>query len=534
MNVTDEDWTVLTLRRLAEAVEPAAGWLPDPVAVRRRGRQIRARRLAAATGAGALVLAVAVGVPAALSTGWTTPPADPTPTEAHQEPRTFGDAQVVSLNDDVAAANLPVTTTAGTLYAPDVAGWNLTVARADESDTGAAWAGVRIGWSREYLGGGGGLTWWVSDGGADPDAYPTLSLASEGDARFLAGAVPAWLRDPIVLLYSGGGFELPDGTVATTAELPTFAAPTDDGRLLFAVALRGDAATRFGSAPWQLLVVGADGDVFVPGCGDLDVAACGTERGLAFVDIANGPVARFDGSRGASTATASPTSSADPTPTFEPSDGTTAPQPAVLGPGIAAATGLSSAAGQMAGDEGQVGTYYLAGDLNRASVRIGVGASPAPWYTVFAVIDEAVTEGALDAAATLGPTNSTVTTSLADVRDGLFEAGVTPPGAPRAFYVAVGGFETADGTLRHAFEIPTFVPPRDAAASLGPDQRMYVLGWARPATDVLLDTTSGVVFATADGTIVDPDCVGQDLDACAPYFAESGAFDEVRALLTAG
>ena len=45
MSTTDDARTVATLQRLASAV-PESAWEPDETVVRRRGRRIRARRLA--------------------------------------------------------------------------------------------------------------------------------------------------------------------------------------------------------------------------------------------------------------------------------------------------------------------------------------------------------------------------------------------------------------------------------------------------------------------------------------------------------
>jgi hypothetical protein len=299
--------------------------------------------------------------------------------------------------------------------------------------------------------------------------------------------------------------------------------------------LRGTAADRIHSATTQVFFLGSDGSVFIPGCEDWGtVAQCEGQRGIPFQQILAEPVATFSSSSATASpdgAPSAPTSGAAGGPRSDETPEVPAPDPVVLGPGLAAATGLSGQAGTMA----DAGPYYLAGHMNGASVRLGTGTDPLPWYRVFAVMGEAVSsnEASEHTLFERAAANSQAT-SFEDMRDGLFEAGVTPSGATRAFYVAIGGFELADGQVHHAFEIPTFAPPPGAAGRLDPDQRMYLLAWARPATDILFDTTSGVVFATADGTIVDPACADQTAGQCAPYFEDSGAFAEVRALLAAG
>jgi hypothetical protein len=311
MSVLDDDRTVATLKRLAPSAAPG-GWLPDEAAVLRRGRLIRTRRTVAAAGAGALVLALAIGVPAALTSPRTAPPAGPTP--ASQEPRPAGDTPVARLTDEIQAVSRPVVAADGALVAADVAGWDLRLRKGDSPWWRGGWDGVDVEWESETAYGSAGVTWTIRDGGTDRARFPVPEATPSGDdSLILAGAVPAWVRDPVALLRSGAAFDLGAGGVTTTVELPTFAAPTGDGRLLYAVVLRGDAADRFGSAPWQMAFVGADGEAYVPGCAATTLLACEESLGLPLTAGVDGPVARFGTVGVADTvAQASPTEGTEP------------------------------------------------------------------------------------------------------------------------------------------------------------------------------------------------------------------------------
>ena len=518
-----------TLRRLDRY--PGRGDRLDPTLVVRLGRRrLRTRRLGAVTGAGALVVALAIAAPALLVGRPTSvPPVGGTPPALTQAPRPAGHGQSAVLSDDIQAVNVPATSSDGALVAGDVAGWSLSATPGTRALLHWGWPGLRVSWNRTVTGGSGGAEWTLVDGA------PTLTRLSTGQADdsganavVVSGAVPSAIPDPEVVLTSAAGFDLGTRGAVTTVEVPTFA--TRDGRLLYAVVLRGAAGTRFAGAAWQVLFVGSDGKSVVAGCG---AAQCNvaplTSSGLAGVPQA--PITRFS----PAPAAASSTPPAPPPPTDAPPD-TPAPRPAQLAVGAEAATGLSSRAGNLATVEATAtGGYYLAGDLGRASVRVGVATSGgAPQITVFAVSGTATT---LSPATPLtwASVTETIPRSWAvfpDDKDHNFATGITPAGAPHVFLVATWGFDRADGSHVHALEVPTFAPPA-AATSLAPDQRMWVMS-DPGAPDSVGSGWSGYVYASSDGTIVDPSCADATVpqDTCArDDLGWFGAYDEIRALL---
>ena len=110
---------------------------------------------------------------------------------------------------------------------------------------------------------------------------------------------------------------------------------------------------------------------------------------------------------------------------------------------------------------------------------------------------------------------------------------MTPPGVAHAFYVSSGGFDTGDGTRRFALEVPTFAPPAAVVAALAPDQRMWVVSDSG-APQSVGSGWSGYVYASSDGTIIDPSCTGASVpqDTCARGDLDFGAYTEIRAALT--
>lgn len=518
-----------TLRRLDRY--PGRGDRLDPtVVVRAARRRLRTRRLGAVTGAGALVVALAIAGQALLVGRPTSvPPVGGTPPALTQAPRPVGRGQSAVLIDDIQAVNVPATTSDGALVAGDVAGWSLSATPGTRDLLHWGWPGVHVSWSRTVRGGSGGAEWTLVDGA------PTLARLSTGQADdsganavVVSGAVPSAIPDPEVVLTSAAGFDLGTRGAVTTVEVPTFA--TRDGRLLYAVVLRGAAATRFAGAAWQVLVVGSDGKPVVAGCG---AARCNvaplTSSGLDGPQV---PITRFSPAP-AEASTAPPT----PTPPMEAPADAAAPRPAQLAVGAEAATGLSSRAGDLSTvDATATGEYYLAGDLAGASVRVGVATSgPAPQITVFAVSGTASTLSPATPP-TWAPVTDTIPRSWAvfpDDKDHSFATGITPAGAPHVFLVATWGFDRADGSRVHALEVPTFAPPATAATSLAPDQRMWVMS-DPGAPDSVGSGWSGYVYASSDGTLVDPSCADATVpqDSCArDDLSWFGAYDEIRAML---
>jgi hypothetical protein len=457
-----------------------------------------------------------------------------------QAPRPAGDGERAVLSDDIQAVNLPVTASDGTLAAGDVAGWSLSATPGTRDLLHWGWPGVHVSWSRTITGGSGGAEWTLRDGAPALARLSTgMAVDASGDAVVVVGAVPSTIPDPAVLLTSAAGFDLGARGAVDTVEVPTFA--TVDGRLLYAVVLRGDAATRFAGAVWQVVFVGSDAKPVVAGCG---AAPCTldplTSSRLAAVNIAE--ITRFSPAL-AATPTALPTltPTALPTPPLSPGapPDTPAPRSAQLAVGVEAATGLSSRAGDLAAvDPTVTGEYYLAGDLGGASVRIGVAIpGAAPQVTVFAVSSAGTTVSPPAAPLTWTPVTETIPQSWAafpNNKDRSFTMGITPTGAPRVFLVATWGFDLADGSHVHALEVPTFAPPAAVAASLAPDQRMWVVSDAG-APQSVGSGWSGYVYGSSDGTIVDPSCPGATVpqDSCARNDLDSfGAYAEIRAALT--
>lgn len=256
-----------------------------------------------------------------------------------------------------------------------------------------------------------------------------------------------------------------------------------------------------------------------------------TATGGLVVALAIGtPAALADQLRPAPEAAAAPASpDGTPSPTPLPSEWA-APPVAVLAPGVTAATGLPRhAAGQTDAEGDPADWWYQLGFWDGLALTLHVSAADGGTFAVYGTrdgVDAAASDGG---AGRLDIELPVAVTLFDDPRDGVFESGVTPSGAVRAFYVTTGGFDAADGTRRYALELPTFVPPNPARGPLEPDQRMYAVAFTAPATDRLLDMTSGVVYTTADGAVVDPDCGSA---ACTQaQFPE--AYDEITALIAA-
>ncbi len=508
------DDLVQTLKRLDGAEYPGGGTLLDPALVIRAGRRrATTRRIAITAAAGALVVALAVGVPAAIAgRTTTTPPAGGTPSTVHQEPRPFGSGPVATFAPDYVAVNIPDEQSWRVLTADEFAGWDVTIAGSPTSD-GTAGVVISVSspdfaepWTNE--------TRWRIDDSADDysdtvygSTVPMAGEDADGSAHsLLFGALPSWQRDPVAVLVSTEGWTAADGTVRHAMELPTFRAPTDDGRLMFLVGATGEDGRRLVDGD-LLVFVGADGDVFVPACSGAGDAPCLSRDSIPLTQWLNEPLAHF-------TDPAAPSA--------------IAPEAREIGPGIWASLGLAEA-GQMEGDDGVVGTNHLAGSYEEASVHVGIGLPADPTLSVWAVVGDSVTQkgtGASDPRL-LDPAPLYASSFLNDPRMRV-DAVVLPPGAVRAFHAANRSYELADGARHYAFEIPTFPVPQAAATYLDPDQRMYVLGWIGDASYV--DGESATLYVTADGRIVDPSCGSAE---CTRQWA-SEAYDEILALLGLG
>lgn len=329
MSILDDDRTADALRRLADAQAPDVDWHASTTVVMSRGRQLRARRAGAAVGITALVLALVVGVPAALSGRTPAQPAEPTTAPVHQEPHYAGAGTVATLEAGVQAVNVPISIAATLVQAEDVAG--LDVQLSARATRAASRVVVHTGPSGEGPGSGEWVIAWRA-----PDAPSSYSAAgpygidftatSAGPDRAtryaLAGAVPSWLRDPTVLWFSQAGWRLDDGATVHAAEIPTFRAPTPDGRLLYFVVMDEAAGERILGVPlpessWPgvgdpplVAFLGADGDVFAPACDAETTFACLENLGVqgSWLDE---PRAHFTAGRAVAAALKIPTDTPD-------------------------------------------------------------------------------------------------------------------------------------------------------------------------------------------------------------------------------
>ncbi len=529
------DDLVAGLRRLDAAEYPGGRGRLDPALVVRAGRRRkRTRRMGVAMAASALLITLAIH-PQLTSIG----PATMLPTmSVHQEPRTFGEAAVATLGSDLLAVNRFDASNPVAFTSSEMLGWQVSLAAASPAALPPGSAGITVTvtgdqyaapWSNM-------ATWTPRDSPSDfkDESYAVHAVMSMGaddgtsvhDVMF--GAVPSWLPDPVTLLISPEGWPSADGIVHHTVELPTFRAPTADGRLMFLVGALGEAAQRLsgsdGSSAPILVFVGSDGSEYSPSCmpAPADLARCATLMALPIQQwVGETPLTTF----------ATPTLSLGTPPA------TPAPGPAQLAVGVEAARGLSSRAGDLAAVDATVtGEYYLAGDLGGASVRLGVIATgAAPQITVFAV-STAGTTVSPTAPLTWAPVTATIPESWARFPDDkvhTFTTGITPAGAPRVFFVATWGFDLPDGSQVHALEVPTFAPPAAVAAALAPDQRMWLVSDSG-APQSVGSGWSGYVYASSDGTIVDPSCTGASAsqDSCARSDLDFGAYAEIRAALT--
>ena len=109
----------------------------------------------------------------------------------------------------------------------------------------------------------------------DVDFSTTGVSYGDDGSQVNAGAVPTWLPDPRVVVFSGQGYTTADGSTVRALELPTFTGPTDDHHLLYA--MRVDASQGFtqddpetgGQMMWEtidaVLFIGSDGETVMGG-----------------------------------------------------------------------------------------------------------------------------------------------------------------------------------------------------------------------------------------------------------------------------
>lgn len=300
MTHIDDEALVTLLREHALDAVPAPGL--DPGAVLASSRRKRALIRGARAGAALVVAAAAVVGGVGLAGGWDrpAPPVDEAPAPTGPEPTE--DAPVVGLAEGIRAVNRPVEMTLadgtavldvgmGDAWPSPGGRLALTTGPAQGADPGvdvdpvfaaaAPGAEVRL-WtaSAEALSSRvTTLSWLPGDSPQDyPDGVypaPTKVVEPTTGQTLLIGAVPSWITDPTVTLHLGTEVRLADGKTGRAVEVPTFAAPTEDGRLLYLVAFEPTAGVSDGDG-YAVTIADGAGKVLTAGCGDgdSDVAAC--------------------------------------------------------------------------------------------------------------------------------------------------------------------------------------------------------------------------------------------------------------------
>jgi hypothetical protein len=121
------------------------------------------------------------------------------------------------------------------------------------------------------------LSWLPGDNTQDyPDGVypaPTKVVESNTGQTLLIGAVPSWITDPTVTLHLATEVRLDDGTTGRSVTVPTFAAPTEDGRLLYLVAFDPTAGVSDGEG-YAVTITDDAGERLTAGCAGGDLEAC--------------------------------------------------------------------------------------------------------------------------------------------------------------------------------------------------------------------------------------------------------------------
>lgn len=294
MTRTDDNAFITRLRERALADLPESGLDPDSVLAASR----RKRRVMRVAGAGAVlvVLGLATVGAADLVGQWDrpVPPVDEAPVPDPTE-----DAPVVGLAEGIRAVNRPVEMTladGAAVLDVGMGDWSsfgdrlaLTTGPAKGAnpavdvdavfDAAVPGAEVRL-WTASAEGlrsRVATLSWLPSD---DPQDYPdsvypaaTKVVESNTGQTLLIGAVPSWITDPMVSLHLASDVRLADGTTGRSMNVPTFAAPTADGRLLYLIAF--DPTVGVSDGEGYAVTIGDDaGQTLTAGCAGGDVEAC--------------------------------------------------------------------------------------------------------------------------------------------------------------------------------------------------------------------------------------------------------------------
>ncbi len=320
-----DDLLVRDLTERADRAVPAMSL--DPVGVLAAGRRHRWQRIALRSSAGLVVAVVAV---VGTTQVWRVPVPGPTiaPPAVDQGPQPITEPQTVELAPGVIAVSLPAELTLddGTtvldlgINIPDLTADAATATRplviapatvAQIAEANApdperpTWdAGMQL----THVGKSGTTTgipflWRSIEASYDYHTEPgqevrwdtTVRFAGDESGLFI-GAVPPWLPGARVVLYSEGGFRQDDGTRIHSVEVPVYAAPTDDGRLLYTVWIRAaaDGVGGFLTDVDATLAISSDGRV-VGGqrCSDMTLDECAATFGpeaYAAADLVTGGI----------------------------------------------------------------------------------------------------------------------------------------------------------------------------------------------------------------------------------------------------
>jgi len=293
MTRTDDEAFIALLREEALDAVPASSLEPGTVlAASRRKRTL----IRVAGAAAALVVAgvVVVGVVDVVGR-WDrpVPPVDeaPEPTES---------AIVIGLAEGIAAVNRPVEITLAdgsavldvgmgdawpslgdrlALTTGPAKGANPAVDVDPVFDAAVPGAEVRL-WTTSLEGLRSRVTtlsWLPGDRPQDyPAGYPAPTKVVEESntgQTLLIGAVPSWITEPTVTLHLASDVRLADGTTGRAVNVPTFAAPTGDGRLLYLIAFDPTAGISDGEG-YAVTIADDAGETITAGCADGDLQAC--------------------------------------------------------------------------------------------------------------------------------------------------------------------------------------------------------------------------------------------------------------------
>jgi hypothetical protein len=298
-----EERTASALRTAIDPVAPSMSL--DTSALLRAGRHYRRRRTAMVSTLGALAVGAVVfgGFQlSGLNRATTLPLATPDPL---QTPHSIGPGQVHYFTPGILAVNRPIkraladgTTVLDLGFSnpgdrPTSARLEAVLVEADAgvlrglrgADAAARRPAIDYGAGVEFaeldqtalrLDRGWTLAWKRAEP-ADPHvltrtdymAHTGMIYGNDG-SQVTAGVVPAWLRDPRVIAFSSQGFRTASGAIVHALELPTFAAPTGDRRLLYALKIAGNegfdnTAADGSQGAWEsvntVAFIGSDGEV---------------------------------------------------------------------------------------------------------------------------------------------------------------------------------------------------------------------------------------------------------------------------------